>query len=137
MTTRWRAIFVMSGLGAAVVAAVFLLTRADARREIGLDVAFDDAFDLGPHGPERNRDVYGYGTTDERWRGSFGKLHEAKLVAAEPRALVDPNRNNANISASADPGKLPCIFFPCMMNAIDRSFVLAKGRPAPAPIRCA
>lgn len=44
--------------------------------------------------------ISGYGTTDERWRGSFGKLHEASLVAAEPRALVDPKRDGS-ISASA------------------------------------
>ena len=44
--------------------------------------------------------IAGYGTTDERWRGSFGSLHEAMLVAAEPRALVDPNRTGS-IGASA------------------------------------
>jgi hypothetical protein len=44
--------------------------------------------------------IAGYGTTDERWRGSFGALHEATLVRAEPRALVDPNRSGS-ISASA------------------------------------
>ncbi len=44
--------------------------------------------------------IAGYGTTDERWRGSFGALHEARLVAAEARALVDPNRTGS-IGASA------------------------------------
>lgn len=44
--------------------------------------------------------IAGYGTTDERWRGSFGKLREAELIAAEPFALVDPNRSGS-ISASA------------------------------------
>jgi hypothetical protein len=44
--------------------------------------------------------IAGYGTTDEHWRGSFGKLHEAVVVPAEPRALVDPNRSGS-ISASA------------------------------------
>ena len=34
--------------------------------------------------------IAGYGTTDEHWRGSFGRLHEAVVVPAEPRALVDP-----------------------------------------------
>ncbi len=44
--------------------------------------------------------IAGYGTTDEHWRGTFGKLHEAVVVPAEPRALVDPNRTGS-ISASA------------------------------------
>jgi len=44
--------------------------------------------------------IAGYGTTDERWRGAFGSLHEASLVAAGPRALVDPNRAGS-IGASA------------------------------------
>src|SRR6185295_4874967 len=44
--------------------------------------------------------IAGYGTTDERHRFSFGALHEANLVAAQPRALVDPNRTGS-ISASA------------------------------------
>ncbi|HZQ11454.1 MAG TPA: S1 family peptidase [Pseudolabrys sp.] len=44
--------------------------------------------------------IAGYGTTDERWRGSFGKLHEAHLVNAGDNVLVDPNRSG-NISASA------------------------------------
>lgn len=44
--------------------------------------------------------IAGYGTTDERHRFSFGALHEASLVAAEPRALIDPNRTGS-IGASA------------------------------------
>jgi Trypsin len=44
--------------------------------------------------------IAGYGTTNERWRGSFGALHEAQLIAAAPHALVDPNRSGS-ISASA------------------------------------
>jgi hypothetical protein len=44
--------------------------------------------------------IAGYGTTSERWRGSFGALHEAQLVAAAPHALVDPNRSGS-IGASA------------------------------------
>jgi len=44
--------------------------------------------------------IAGYGTTDEHWRGTFGKLHEAVVVPAEPRALVDPKRSGS-ISASA------------------------------------
>jgi hypothetical protein len=44
--------------------------------------------------------IAGYGTTDERWRGSFGVLREATLVAESPYALVDPNRVGS-ISASA------------------------------------
>jgi len=44
--------------------------------------------------------IAGYGTTDERRRGSFGSLHEAVLVPAEPHALVDPNRTGS-IGASA------------------------------------
>ncbi len=44
--------------------------------------------------------IAGYGTPDERHRLSFGTLREATLVAAEPRALVDPNRSGS-ISASA------------------------------------
>jgi len=44
--------------------------------------------------------IAGYGTTDERSRGAFGALHEATLVAASARALVDPNRSGS-IGASA------------------------------------
>jgi Trypsin len=44
--------------------------------------------------------IAGYGTTDERARGAFGTLHEASLVAAGSRALVDPNRAG-RIGASA------------------------------------
>lgn len=44
--------------------------------------------------------IAGYGTTDERASGAFGALHEASLVAAPGRQLVDPNRSGA-ISASA------------------------------------
>ena len=44
--------------------------------------------------------IAGYGTTDERWRGSFGRLHEAHLVNAGDNVLVDPKRSG-NISASA------------------------------------
>jgi len=44
--------------------------------------------------------IAGYGTTDERWRGSFGRLREAHLVNAGDNVLVDPNRSG-NISASA------------------------------------
>ena len=44
--------------------------------------------------------IAGYGTTDERWRGSFGRLHEAHLVNAGDNVLVDPNRRGT-ISASA------------------------------------
>jgi hypothetical protein len=44
--------------------------------------------------------IAGYGTTDERWRGSFGRLHEAQLVNAGDNVLVDPKRSG-NISASA------------------------------------
>jgi hypothetical protein len=44
--------------------------------------------------------ITGYGTTDEQWRGSSGVLHEAKLVAESPYALVDPKRAGS-ISASA------------------------------------
>jgi Trypsin len=44
--------------------------------------------------------IAGYGTTSERWRGSFGALHEAHLVSAGDNVLVDPNRSG-NISASA------------------------------------
>ena len=44
--------------------------------------------------------IAGYGTTDERARGAFGALHEASLVAAPGRQLVDPNRTGT-ISASA------------------------------------
>ena len=44
--------------------------------------------------------IAGYGTTDERWGGSFGRLHEAHLVNAGDNVLIDPNRSG-NISASA------------------------------------
>jgi hypothetical protein len=47
--------------------------------------------------------IAGFGTTDERFRGATGALHEARLVAAGPRALVDPQRPRAAdaIGASA------------------------------------
>jgi hypothetical protein len=44
--------------------------------------------------------IAGYGTPSERNRGAFGTLREARLVAAEPHALVDPNRSSS-IGASA------------------------------------
>jgi hypothetical protein len=44
--------------------------------------------------------IAGYGTTDEHARGAFGSLHEAVLVAASSRALVNPNRSGS-IGASA------------------------------------
>jgi hypothetical protein len=37
--------------------------------------------------------IAGYGTTDERAAGAFGSLHEASLVAAPGRQLVDPRRS--------------------------------------------
>lgn len=43
--------------------------------------------------------IAGYGTTHEG-RGGYGRLHEVTLVAAGPRALVDPGRVRS-ISASA------------------------------------
>ena len=52
------------------------------------------------HGHGDRFTIAGYGTTDERARGAFGSLHEASLVAASGRALVDPNRSGA-IGASA------------------------------------
>ena len=44
--------------------------------------------------------IAGYGTASEASRGAVGTLREAKLVRAEPRALVDPNRTGS-IGASA------------------------------------
>jgi hypothetical protein len=44
--------------------------------------------------------IAGYGTIDERRRGSTGALHEATLMAVGRYALVDPNRD-ASIGASA------------------------------------
>lgn len=44
--------------------------------------------------------IAGYGTTNESARAAFGSLHEASLVAASARALVDPNRTGS-IGASA------------------------------------
>lgn len=44
--------------------------------------------------------IAGYGTATEAARSAFGTLREARLVAAEPRALVDPNRVGS-IGASA------------------------------------
>jgi len=44
--------------------------------------------------------IAGYGTMDERERAAFGSLHEATLVAAGARALVDPDRHG-KIGASA------------------------------------
>jgi hypothetical protein len=44
--------------------------------------------------------IAGYGTASEASRGAVGTLREAKLVKAEPRALVDPNRTGS-IGASA------------------------------------
>ena len=39
--------------------------------------------------------IAGYGTANEASRGSFGTLREAKLVEAEPRALVDAKRTGS------------------------------------------
>jgi hypothetical protein len=58
-----------------------------------------DAAPVG-EGDGDNFIIAGYGTTDERWRGKFGLLHEAIVVQAEPRALVDPSRTGS-IGASA------------------------------------
>jgi len=44
--------------------------------------------------------IAGYGTTDERWIGPSGVLHEATLVVQSPGALVDANRAGS-IGASA------------------------------------
>lgn len=44
--------------------------------------------------------IAGYGTTDESQAGAAGALHEARLVPAGGRALVDPNRRGV-IGASA------------------------------------
>ncbi len=44
--------------------------------------------------------IAGYGTTDESAKGAFGSLHEARLVRARGRSLVDPNRSGT-IGASA------------------------------------
>jgi hypothetical protein len=44
--------------------------------------------------------IAGFGTASESHRGAFGMLREAQLVAAELRALVDPNRTGS-IGASA------------------------------------
>jgi len=51
-------------------------------------------------GSGENFTIAGYGATDERGRGSFGRLHEAHLVNAGDNVLVDPKRAG-NISASA------------------------------------
>jgi hypothetical protein len=66
--------------------------------------------------------IAGYGTTSERWRGAFGRLHEARLVAAEPFALVDPERSGA-IGASAcfgDSGG-PVLRGPALVGVITRA----------------
>lgn len=55
--------------------------------------------DVGP-GDGDQYTIAGYGTASEASRGAFGTLREAKLVAAEPRALVDPKRTGS-IGASA------------------------------------
>jgi hypothetical protein len=47
--------------------------------------------------------IAGYGDTAERGRGTFGRLHEAVVIPAEPQALVDPNRKGT-LSASACSG---------------------------------
>lgn len=44
--------------------------------------------------------IAGYGTADERHRGAYGQLREARLISAERFALVDPNRIGS-IGASA------------------------------------
>jgi hypothetical protein len=44
--------------------------------------------------------IAGYGTTDEGNSGAFGALHEARLVPAGARTLVDPGRQGG-IGASA------------------------------------
>jgi hypothetical protein len=44
--------------------------------------------------------IAGYGTTHESAGGAFGALHEARLVRAKGRALVDPDRSGG-LGASA------------------------------------
>jgi hypothetical protein len=55
-----------------------------------------------PVGPGRGDSftIAGYGSTNERGGGVFGRLHEAWLIAAEPFALVHPERAGP-LSASA------------------------------------
>jgi hypothetical protein len=48
--------------------------------------------------------IAGYGTMDERERGAFGELHEASLVAASGRALVDPRRSGSIGACFGDSG---------------------------------
>jgi hypothetical protein len=75
--------------------------------------------------------IAGYGTTDEGHSGSFGALHEASLVAAASRALVDPNRTGS-IGASAcfgDSGG------PVMRGGILVGIITRAAHPSP-PIAC-
>ncbi|MDP2298705.1 MAG: trypsin-like serine protease [Pseudolabrys sp.] len=67
-----------------------------------LTLASPHGYSLAPigNGTGDSFTIAGYGTTDERHRAAFGALHEARLVAAAPRALVDPNRSGS-IGASA------------------------------------
>jgi len=100
---------VLTGSGTVRVAAVTRSATLDDGRRVRasgdaaiLRLASPLATGIAPvgHGGGGYFTIAGYGTTDERARGAFGALHEASLVSAGGRALVDPNRNGG-IGASA------------------------------------
>lgn len=105
-----RGMRIMSGGGSAGIAGVSRSAVLDDGRRVSVsgDAAIlrlsaplsgASAAPIGVGGGD-SFTIAGYGTVDERHRAAFGSLHEATLVPAEPRALVDPNRSGS-IGASA------------------------------------
>jgi hypothetical protein len=100
-----RGMRVMTDGGAIKVVGVSRSARLDDGRRVSIsgDGAFlrlaDPVSGVGaaPVGPGSGDTfiIAGYGTTDERAGGAFGALHEARLVSAGRRALVDPHRDGA------------------------------------------
>jgi Trypsin len=106
-----RGMHVMTGSGSVRVIGVSRSALLDDGRRVS--ISGDGAFlrlaaplpsGVGPPpigtGSGDSFTIAGYGTTDERAGAAFGSLHEATLVTASARALVDPHRSGS-IGASA------------------------------------
>ncbi len=105
-----RRMRVMGGGGSVAIAGVSHSVVLDDGRRVSVSgdaailklaepLSFVSAAPVG-YGEGDSFTIAGYGTTDESARGAFGALHEASLVAAPGRQLVDPRRSGA-LSASA------------------------------------
>ena len=105
-----RTIPVLAGRSLAVVGISRTAVLDDGRRvnvsgdAVVLRLASPLPADVAPapigEGSGNSYTIAGYGTTDERSRDPVSAPHEARLVAASPGALVDPDRTGS-IGASA------------------------------------